>query len=377
MNIVAFNWRDPRHPEAGGAELHLREILRRCVRDGDEVTWLAEAFPGAPSEDSVDGIRILRRGTWYNAHVALGALYGERLRRERVDLVVEDINKVPFFTPLFARAPVLAVVPHLFGATVFREAPFPVGVAVWAHEALLPLVYRRTPFLAISESTRDDLVRRGIPARRIDVVRCGLDQDAYAVTTPPEAREPVVVFLGRLRRYKGAQYALRALPAVLAAVPEARLHVIGDGPYRPALERLAARLGVAPRTRFLGALSPAAKVAALNEAQVSTCPSPKEGWGLTVIEANACGAPVVASRSPGLVESVRDGETGLLVPHGDVDALAAALVRLLRNRDERLRLAEGGRRWAASFDWETCYRGSRAVFARAAGESARVGRGGA
>ena len=372
MKIVALNWRDPRHPEAGGAELHLFEILRRCVRDGDEVTWLAEAFPGASAEDEREGIRIARAGTWYDAHLAVGALYRARFRRERVDLVVEDINKVPFFAPLYARAPVLAVVPHLFGATVFREAPPLVGSVVWAHEALLPFVYRRTPFLAISESTRDDLVRRGIARGRIDVVRCGLEQGAYAVTTPPESRAPVVAFLGRLRKYKGAQHVLRAFPAVLAAVPEARLDVIGDGPYRGDLERLAASLGVAPRVRFLGALSHAAKVAALNEAQVSTCPSPKEGWGLTVIEANACGAPVVASRSPGLVESVRDGETGLLVPHGDVPALAAAVIRLLRDRDERLRMAEAGRRWAATFDWETCYRESRAVFARAASGAARA-----
>lgn len=366
MRIVALNWRDPRHPEAGGAELHLLEILKRCVRDGDHVTWLAEAYAGAPAEDEVEGIRIVRAGAWYNAHLALGALYRARFRRERVDLVVEDINKVPFFTPLFARAPVLAVVPHLFGATVFREAPLPVGAVVWAHESLLPLVYRRTPFLAISDSTRDDLVRRGIARQRISVVRCGLDQTAYAVTNPPENRGPVVAFLGRLRKYKGAQFVLRAFPRVLAAAPEARLDIIGDGPYRAELERLSERLGISARVRFLGALSHQAKVAALNEAQVATCPSPKEGWGLTVIEANACGAPVVASRSPGLVESVREGETGLLVPHGDVAALAAGITRLLGDRAERLRMAEAGRRWAATFDWETCYRESRACFARAA-----------
>jgi len=366
LRIVALNWRDPGHPEAGGAELHLFEILRRCVRDGDRVTWLAESFPGAAPLDERAGIEILRAGTWYNAHLALGALYRARFRRERVDLVVEDINKVPFFTPLFAHAPVLAVVPHLFGGTVFREASPLVGAVVWAHEAFIPLVYRRTSFLAISESTRDDLVRRGIARERIDVVRCGLDPTAYAVTKPPASREPIVSFLGRLRKYKGAQHVLHAFPAILAAVPDARLEIIGDGPYRADLERLARALGIAERVRFLGALGHAAKVAALNDAQVATCPSPKEGWGLTVIEANACGVPVVASRSPGLVESVRDGETGLLVPHGDVPALAAGVVRLLRDREERLRMAEAGRRWAATFDWETCYRESRASFARAA-----------
>jgi len=340
LNLVAFNWRDPKHPEAGGAELHLHEILRRWVRDGARALWLAERFPGAGAEDEIDGIRILRAGSWYNAHLALGALYRERLRRERFDLVLEDINKVPFFTPLYASSPVLAIVPHLFGATAFREASAPVAALVWAHESLIPFVYRHTPFLAISESTRDDLVARGIDRSRIAVARCGLTQEDYAVTAPPASRrEPIVVFLGRLRKYKGAQHAIRAFPGVLARVPAARLWIAGDGPYRPELERLARSLDIADHVRFLGAVSQREKVEALNAAQVAVCPSPKEGWGLTVIEANACGAPVVASRSPGLIESVRDGETGLLTPHGHHEALADAIVRLLSDDLLRLRMA--------------------------------------
>ncbi len=367
MKLLAFNWRDPKHPEAGGAELHLFEILSRAVRDGDQATWLAEAYPGAAAEDEVAGIRILRRGSWYNAHLALAQLYRQRLRGERFDLVLEDINKVPFFTPCFVHAPVLAVVPHLFGATVFREASPPVGALVWAHESLIPLVYRNVPFLAISESTREDLVHRGIPRSHVSVVRCGLDQNAYAVTVPPENRaEPVVLFLGRLRRYKGAQYLVRAFPSVLRAVPDAKLRVVGDGPYRSQLEELARAKGVRGRVEFLGALPHREKVEALNRAQVVAAPSPKEGWGLTVIEANACGAPVVASLSPGLIESVRDGETGLLVPHGDVEALAAAVVRILTDRSLRLTMAEAGIRWARRFTWERCYRDSRAVLERAA-----------
>jgi len=128
---------------------------------------------------------------------------------------------------------------------------------------------------------------------------------------------------------------------------------------------------VSDRTRFLGAVSQAGKVSALNRAQVAVNPSPKEGWGLTVIEANACGVPVVASRSPGLIESVRDGETGLLVPHGDPRALAAGVVKLLTDHDLRLRQARAAIAWAHTFDWETCYRGSRAVMELAAREGAR------
>ena len=371
MKLLAFNWRDPRHPEAGGAELHLSEILSRAVRDGDQVTWLAEAFAGSLHEEEVQGIRVLRGGSWYNAHLALAQLYRRKLRGERFDLVLEDINKVPFFTPLYVRAPVLAVVPHLFGSTVFQEASPVLGVLVWAHESLIPLVYRGVPFLAISESTRSDLERRGIPRERIDVVRCGLDQSAYAVTVPPESRtRPVVVFVGRLRKYKGAQHLIRAFPRVLGRVPEARLRIVGDGPYREGLESLARALGIQERVEFLGAVSHGEKVEALNQALVAAAPSPKEGWGLTVIEANACGTPVVASRSPGLVESVQDGKTGILVRHGDTAALADAIVSLIEDRPRRLAMAEAGLRWARGFTWERCYRESRAVMERAAGGSA-------
>jgi glycosyltransferase involved in cell wall biosynthesis len=368
VKLLAFNWRDPEHPEAGGAELHLLEILSRAVRDGDQVTWLAEAFPGSGPEAQVQGIRILRRGSWYNAHLALAQLYRRKLLGERFDLVLEDINKVPFFTPCYVRAPVLAVVPHLFGATVFREASPILGALVWAHESLIPLVYRGVPFLAISESTRNDLVRRGIPRDHVAVALCGLDHSRYSVTVPPANRtRPIVVFVGRLRKYKGAQHLIRAFPEVVRRQPSARLNIVGDGPYRAALERLARSLGIGDRIGFLGALSQRDKVDALNQAQVAAAPSPKEGWGLTVIEANACGTPVVASRSPGLVESVRDGETGILVPHGDVTALAGAIVGLLNDRARRLTMAEAGVRWARGFTWERCYEESRAVIERAAG----------
>ncbi len=371
MKLLAFNWRDPAHPEAGGAELHLSEILIRAVRDGDEVTWLSELFPGGKPEEEYRGIRILRRGSWYNAHLALAQLYRRRLREERFDLVLEDINKVPFFTPCYVRAPVLAVVPHLFGATVFREASLVVGGLVWAHESLIPLVYRGIPFLTISESTRNDLVGRGIPRDRIDVVRCGLDHNSYSVTTLPENRErPLIAFVGRLRKYKGAQYAIRALPLVRRRVPGARLLIVGDGPYRDNLKSLARSLGVLHRVEFMGPLGQQYKVETLNQAMVAVAPSPKEGWGLTVIEANACGTPVVASRSPGLIESVQDGRTGVLVPHGDVAALAEAIVSLLADPPRRLAMAEAGVRWAREFTWERCYRDSRAVMERAAGAPA-------
>ncbi len=317
-----------------------------------------------PAEEERDGIRILRRGAWWNANHTLPAAYRRELSGERFDAVIEDINKLPFFAPRWAKAPVLAVVPHLFGTTVFAETDWAQGAYVLAHEAMIPLVYGRTPFVAISPSTRDDLVARGIPQANVSVVHCGLDHARYRPTAVKSAF-PHVVFLGRLRRYKGVDVLLDAFARVARDVPGAVLDVVGDGPYKAALEARARRLGLGEdRVRFRGFVPAEEKVALLSSAHVAVCPSPKEGWGLTVVEANACGTAVVASRSPGLVDSVKDGETGLLVPHGDVAALAGAIGRVLSDPALRGRLETAGRAWAATFTWDRCADEMHAVLER-------------
>jgi glycosyltransferase involved in cell wall biosynthesis len=336
------------------------------------VTWLASGFDGGAPEVEIDGIRVLRRGHWYDANHALPAAYKRELKAERFDAVIEDINKLPFFAPRWADAPVLAVVPHLFGTTVFAETGPLQALYVMAHEALLPSVYGRTPFLAISGSTRDDLVRRGIRAERITVVHCGLDHDRYRPSAPKSER-PTVAFLGRLRKYKGVDFLLDAFQSVRRTLPDAELWIVGDGPHRGALEQRARRLGLGDSTKFLGFVPAAEKVARLSAAHVAACPSPKEGWGLTVVEANACGTAVVASRSPGLVDSVRDGETGLLVPHGDADALASALTRVLTDAPLRAGLEASGLAWANTFTWERCADEAFVVLERALGSKVEAG----
>lgn len=319
-----------------------------------------------------DGIRIVRRGAWWNANHTLPAAYRRELRGERYDAVIEDINKLPFFAPRWARAPVLAVVPHLFGTTVYQETDFAQGSYVLAHEALIPLVYRHTPFIAISPSTRADLVARGLPEENVSLVYCGLDHARFRPTAP-KAPQPTVVFLGRLRRYKGVDTLLEAYATVARALPDARLEIVGDGPYRGALEARARQLGLAGdggRVNFRGFVPADEKVALLSSAHVAVCPSPKEGWGLTVVESNACGTAVVASRSPGLVDSVKDGITGLLVPHGDAPALAGAIRRVLEDAPLRGRLESEGRAWAATFTWERCADEAHAVLEHALGRVA-------
>jgi glycosyltransferase involved in cell wall biosynthesis len=371
VRFLAFNWRDPHHPEAGGAEVHLHEILRRFAARGHEVTQLSSGFAGGAGEEWIDGVRVLRRGTWYDANWTLRRAYGRELRDQEFDLVIDDINKLPFFTPTFVRPPVLAVVPHLFGSAVFAEAAWPLAAYVYAHELFVPRIYRNTDFLVISESTRSDLVSRGLPRERVRVVPVGIDLGTYCPDPEVGKSEiPLILHLGRIRRYKGIQALIEALPAVREKVPAAELWVIGSGPYERELERRAR--GVAG-VRLLGRRSLEEVVDHLRRAWVVASASVKEGWGLTMLEANACGTPTVATRVPGLVDSVVDGETGLLVPYGDQAALAATLVRVLADEPLRRRLGEGGRRFAGNFTWETAtdqaFDLAQSVLARRRGDS--------
>ena len=353
LRIVALNWRDIRNPEAGGAEVHLHEILARMVARGHTVTLFAAAFAGGASEETVDGIRVIRAGSWWNANFVLPRMARDHLRREPADLVVEDINKIPFFMPRFTDVPVIPVIPHLFGTTVFRETNPLFASYVYLWEKLIPRVYRGCRFVVISPSTRDDLVARGVRPENIEVVLCGLDHGRYRLL-PDVAREerPTVVHLGRVRRYKAIDVVIRAFALVRAGMPDARLMVIGDGPELPALRRLAGRLGLEKTVSFTGHMPAAEIVAALNRCHVVLNASPKEGWGLTVVEANACGVPVVGSDSPGLRDSIRDGETGFLVPPGDADAFARRTLELLRDGALWARMSAAALAWAGSLTWE-------------------------
>jgi glycosyltransferase involved in cell wall biosynthesis len=272
-------------------------------------------------------------------------------RRGRYDIVLECLNKLPFFSPLYSAAPVLALCHHLFGDAAFLQVAWPIAATVWSAERLVPPLYRREHFVTISESTRDDLVRRGVAPERVEVHHPGIDRPAGPLPKIEE-RPPRIAFVGRLERYKNVDVLLRAVARIANRFPEAELVVIGQGGDRDRLERVAAELGVASRVRFAGFVSDAERDAVLADSRVCVCPSTKEGWGLTVVESNAFGVPNVATDAPGLRDSVRDGETGFLVPDGDVAAFADRIAVLLGDDALAGRMSAAALEWSRRFDWE-------------------------
>ena len=218
-HLLAINFRDPAHPEAGGAELHLEQVLLDAVRRGWRVTWLVAGFPGGAAEAEHKGMRIVRRGTWWNFNfIVPGVLAREFSGANAPDLIIEDVNKAPCFTPWFTRVPVAVIVPHLFGTTVFREANPLIASYVVALESLIPFAYRGCRFVAISESTRDDLIARGIPGSRVSVVHCGLDHARYhhdpAVAKSPTAANHIALAQAYAKLQQPAKAELHAAEAL-------------------------------------------------------------------------------------------------------------------------------------------------------------------
>jgi glycosyltransferase involved in cell wall biosynthesis len=358
LRILLVNWQDRENPQAGGAETHLHEIFGRLAQAGHEVALLCGGWPGCVPETDLDGIRVHRVGTRESFRFLARRAYRERFAGAGIDVLVEDINKMPLYTPRWGAQRVVGLVPHLFGGTAFQELPAPLATLVWLAERPIPWVYGGVPFQAISESTADDLVARGIPRQHIRVIYCGVDAQWFTPAAGERAAAPVFAYLGRLKRYKRVDLVVRAFAR--AALPEARLEIAGEGDYRGELERLVASLDLGERVTFLGRISEEAKLHLLRRAWALVFTSPKEGWGITNLEAAACGTPVLASNSPGIRESVRDGETGYLVAHGDLEGLARAMRQLAGSPAEVGVLGRRARAFAETFTWARAARETEA-----------------
>lgn len=353
MKLLLINWQDRLNPQAGGAEIHLHEIFGRLADRGFSVSLLASGWKGAPVREVVDGLDVHRTGSRYTFGARAPGYYRRHLRGRGFDLVVEALNKVPVFAPLWSTPPVVLLVHHLFGTTAFREASLPLASLTWLLERPLGAVYRGVPAEAISRSTREDLVERGLRFEDVRVIYPGVDLEFFT-PDPGTGRAPVpsFLYLGRLKRYKGVDLILQALARLRAEGVEARLEIGGRGEWEPRLRELARELGVAEAVDFLGFVPEERKRELFRSCWANVFPSPKEGWGITNVEAAACGTPTLASDSPGLRESVVHERTGLLVPHGDVAALTAAMRRLATDRPLVERLGAGAASFAQSLSWD-------------------------
>ena len=365
LRILVVNWLDRENPSAGGAEKHFHEVFGRLAHKGHEVSALVSGWAGCEKRVILDGIDIHRSGGRYTFSLTAPGYYLKHLAIQKFDVVVEDLNKVPVFSPCWTSSPVVLLAHHLFGKTAFQAAPFPVAVGTWLLEHPIPFFFRKMSAIAVSQSTKDDLVQRGLSAGQIDVVPNGIDLDFF---TPAAdgliSNRPSLVYLGRLAKYKRIDLVVEAVAKLVAEGIDVELIICGDGEQRIPLKVQIEQLRLSKHVRMVGFISEEDKLETLRKSWVHVLTSPKEGWGLANIEAAACGTPSVASDSPGLRESVRHGETGTLVRHGDVSALVGALRELLKDKDLRSKMSIQAHDFAQGFSWDASASGVESVLKR-------------
>lgn len=365
--VHLLSWRDLEDVEAGGSEVHAAELARHWAAAGLEVTWRSSYASGHPTDAVRDGYRVIRRAGRYLVfpRAVLSELLG---RHGPSDALLEIWNGMPFFSPLWYRGP-RAVMLHHVHAEMWQmvlgdDNPMLARLGDTIERRLAPPLYRRSRIITPSESAREEIVSMlRIPERQVDVVHNGIAE----VFRPGEAKtaHPSVLVVGRLVPVKRHDLMVRAAALARAQVPDLTLTIVGEGYEREHVQSVVDHLGAHDWVELTGHLREDELVDRYQRAWVVSSASAREGWGLSLTEAAACGTPAVATRIAGHRDAVRDGESGLLTD-GTADALAAGLVRVLQDSALRDRLRRGALERASALSWERTALGVMDVLARQA-----------
>ncbi|MEO0184226.1 MAG: glycosyltransferase family 4 protein [candidate division WOR-3 bacterium] len=346
MNILVINWQDWQNPYAGGAEVYLYEIFVRLVKKGHKIMLLCSKGSGQSRHEILDGIEIFRIGKRFNFNFYVPFALRSILRNRKVDVIIDDQNKIPFYSPLYSRKKNFIMIMHLFGKTIYRETNFAFATYVFGAEKFIPQMYPQSHFIAISQSTAEDLRNMGVK-KKISVVYCGIPQVANDLQVVRQKN--LVAYVGRVKKYKSIDHLIYAIDKLRKEI-SVELVVVGDGDARQELELLCKELDLP--VDFRGFVSEGEKYIAYHRARVVVQPSIKEGWGLTAVEAQACGTPVICADSPGLRETIINGKTGYLYEYGNVDQLCNRMKDLLSDDKKWFNFSNAAREWTKKFSWD-------------------------
>jgi len=350
-----------KHPNAGGAEVFVHQIAKRLVERGHEVSLFTSSFNNSLPREEIDGITHVRYGGRFSIY-ALAPLCYSRHVKGRFDAIVESINGMPFFTPLFAKEKVFSLVHQLTGPNWYSGLPAPIAFFGFHAEKPLLSLYKHTPCIVPSGSTMDDMKQLGFNRLRIVY--------GAAEVSPPKSKKssaPALLYLGRLTRSKRVDHALLAFRRIIDEMPDARLWVAGSGPDEHRLRALVAQSGLSPWVTFFGHVNEEQKVRLLSSSHLMLFPAVREGWGLTVLEANACGTPVIGYDVPGLRDSIRDGVNGFLAKDGDSGNMADKALRLLKSTNTLRKISRSAKSYSSQFSWDSSAKEFESILEREVG----------
>jgi glycosyltransferase involved in cell wall biosynthesis len=353
MRILFLASRDGRDPKACGGDLCTTDSARYLAAKGHSVTLVVARYPGSQAREIDHEVQIVRLGGLF--FLALRAFIFYVRHGRTFDVVYEEglaSLRLPYLAPLYVRKPIIAMWYQTHSAVFAEQFPRPVAWCLTQFELVLLWLHRRCKILTLSEERKRDLVALGVDERQVDLMPpLMLDGGISIAPAGKQAREPLIVWLGKVRRYKCPHHAVEAMPSVIERVPSARLMIAGradDVEYERDLERLARRLGIAHAVEVHTNIDDDEKWQLLSRARAIVVTSPVEGFGIVIVEAGRCGTPAVVTDGVP-AEVAEDGQNALRVPFGDRAAMAGALVRLLRDDVLFERLSTNAVRHAAKF----------------------------
>jgi glycosyltransferase involved in cell wall biosynthesis len=364
VKVLIFNWRDVKHPDAGGAEIHIHEQAKRWVDWGHEVTLFTSRPEGSPTYDEIDGVKIVRGGGFYSVYPRAALAYITSLRKQ-ADVLLDLVNGIPFFTPAYSGKPKVGLMHHVHRQQFLVEMGPVLGRIGQAIEYCFPAFLRYDSVVCISKSTADEMKKCLLGAQNLplQVVYPGIDHSFFGPGDRKFSR-PTILYLGRIKKYKRLDLLLSMMPAIQKRVEDVELLVAGKGDALEDMKRLARKKGLGDYIRFLGHVSEEEKLDLYRKSWVLAMPSMNEGWGMNVIEANACGTPCVAYRVPGLDESIAQGKSGYLAD--DDDQFSQGLLGILDNQSLREELSSGAIEWASRYNWDNTARQTLSILEKAA-----------
>jgi glycosyltransferase involved in cell wall biosynthesis len=356
--VHLLSWRDLADVEAGGSEVHAAHVARAWAEAGLEVTWRTSFAQGHPPTVTRDGYRVIRRAGRYLVfpRAVISEITG---RHGPTDALLEIWNGMPFFSPLWCRKPKVVMLHHvhaeMWRMVLGEDAPWLATLGNSLEGTIAPAIYRRTKIVTPSASSRDEIVTllRFRP-ENIDVVNNGVDPSFVPGTAKHET--PLVLAVGRLVPVKRYELLLHAVARAREQIPDATLTIVGEGYERPKLDAVVRELDAERWVTFAGRQSQESLVQLYQRAWVAASSSAREGWGLSLTEAAACGTPAVATRISGHLDAVADGTSGLLTA-GTAEALGAGIATVLGDATLRNQLAAGAIAHAARFTWEATAQG--------------------
>lgn len=353
MNILWLSWRDIENPKAGGAEKVAIEVTKRLARNNHQVTIFTSSFPNAKKKERFAGVNIIRQGNQLTCRLWAYLYYR---KNKDFDVLVDEINTIPFFSIFYARKKVITLIHQLAREYWFFLTIWPLNILGFLAESFYLKFYDKVPTLVISNSTKNDLQKLGF--RKITIARMGLD---FAPANKFN-KQDLILFVGRLTPIKGPQDAIIAFKSILENFPNTKLCIIGRGSpkFTSYLKRLATSLKLKNKVSFAGFVSEKQKISLMQKAKIVLIPSIREGWSLVATEANATSCVPIAYNVHGLRDSVINKKTGILIKKSP-DALAKATIDLLENESKRSKIAKIGFDSAKKFSWDNTYEDFRKI----------------